>query len=217
VQEPYNPIYDQCAHCDELGDACPEHEDRAFVISLTGQALIDGATAWVTDHVKMEGEELAEGSPYGNLILLPNWLPANCARHYTPEFLARFLLAVEAVSRKLKHDPNPYLACTAEELAAHAILDEAADWADDWEDDSKGKFSIVDEPRGRADIEWLKDSAFEDYDVLFHFDARMDGIEESELADQMGFANLAPLDWFKPFRGKDGDAELHQLSSTTNQ
>jgi hypothetical protein len=146
------------------------------------------------------------------LFNVPQWLPAVYARHYTPEFLDRFLLAVEAVREKLKTS-HPYLACTAEELAAHAILEEAESWGEDWEADALAEFGIVDEVRGRADVQWLRDTAFEDHDVLMLFDARMDGVEESDLARSMGFANLAARDWFKPFRSDDGD-ELHELSST---
>jgi hypothetical protein len=209
--EPYNPMYDTCERCEALGDLCEECEERPFVLSPTGRALIEGGADWVSDHTRMEADEVEQGETFSELIWLGDWLPAVFSRHYTPEFVRRFGLAVEAVRVKLT-DPEPYLACTAEELAAHAILDQAADWAEDWDEEGKAKFGIVDEPRGRADVQWLKDVAFEDHDVLLLFDPSMDGIEESELAPQMGFANLAAPDWFKPFRSDDdGEGDLHQL------
>jgi hypothetical protein len=209
--EPYNPIYDDCPSCGPDGGGCEECEDRPFVMSDSGKALIDCGADWVGDHVAMERAELAEGASFAQLWNIPHWLPAVFARHYTPEFLDRFVLAVEAVREKLK-TPHPYLACTAEELAAHAILDQAESWGEDWDVDDLAEVGIVDEARGRADVEWLKDMAFEDHDVLMLFDARMDGVEVSDIAERMGFANLAAPDWFKPFRSDDG-GELHELSS----
>jgi hypothetical protein len=214
--EPYNPIYDDCTECGGKGcDAC---ENRQFVLSQTARAQLDAGAAWVSDHINMDRDELAEGASFAELFNIPQWLPAVYARHYTPEMLDRFQLAIKAARDKLKQ-PEAYLACTAEELAAHAILDEADGFGEDWDDpEAQQQFSFTDFARARADIRWLKDIAFEDHDVLLLFDARMDGIEDSSLADQMGFANLSAPDWFKPFRSDDdGEDELHQLPTRARE
>lgn len=49
----------------------------------------------------------------------------------------------------------------------------------------------------------MHDLAFEDHDVLMLFDARFDGIEDSDVGAMLGVANLHPKDWFKPFRSSD--------------
>jgi hypothetical protein len=90
----YNPIYDTCARCDELGDVCETCEGKRFVISSTGKALVDGGADWVADHVAMDCDELAAGATFADLFNLPQWLPACYSRHYTPALLDRFLLAV---------------------------------------------------------------------------------------------------------------------------
>jgi hypothetical protein len=41
--------------------------------------------------------------------------------------------------------------------------------------------------------------AFQDTDFGLLFDARFDGIEESELVEQLRMANQRFEDWFKPF------------------
>jgi len=66
-------------------------------------------------------------------------------------------------------------------------------------------------------VSYLKEDAFEDWDVLMLFNAQMDGIEDSPIAAHMGFANLAAPDWFKPFRAAGGDDELHNVSADARQ
>ena len=43
------------------------------------------------------------------------------------------------------------------------------------------------------------DRYFEDTDVAFLFDDRYDGLDETEVAQMLGFSSLAFADWFLPF------------------
>ena len=75
----------------------------------------------------------------------------------------------------------------AEELAAFAIINATKRYA----------------YRAKGNV-WSRFEGlfFEDMDFLFLFDNRFDGIEETALAEQMGFENLGIADWFTPFRDK---------------
>lgn len=146
---------------------------------------------------ELEAGELADPGA----LMLGSYLPRGFSRHYTREFLEQFQAAIRTVGQKFESDPEGiYLESTAEELAAHAILANAESWCEGAPDEVFSQAGVTDRDRAYADIEELQDLAFEDHDVLMLFDASLDGLESSELADQMDFANLAPEDWFKPFR-----------------
>jgi hypothetical protein len=113
---------------------------------------------------------------------------------------------VDRVATKLCSYPDTYLATTAEELAAHALIDEAvsvlemhADQGAAGEQDEDA-FTKEQAAVARRELDELREDAFEDHDILMLFDPRFDGIEAGEIAEMMGFANLHVRDWFTPFR-----------------
>lgn len=199
-------VGERCEGCPDAAGVCA-CDDEAMRLCDTTKALVDAGTDWVKDLASEECDQLAQGACFAELVWLPQWLPAVCSRHYTPRFLRRFLLAVEAAREKLKTDCE--LECTAEELAAHAILQEAKDWGEGLDQATKQACGVVDEALGRAQLALLEDIAFEDHDVLLMFDHALDGFSGTSVAALMGAVHLDPADWFKPFRS--GSGELHRL------
>lgn len=189
---PWNPFYDKCQHRDT---DCECSEDKEFVMSDSCRRAVQCGIGWVIDHVKMELDRLKAGETFDRYGIVDLWLPPCFAKHYTARFMAYFLTAVHVAGEALLSE-KPYFSCTAEELAAHAILDSALEV---FLEDEPQEFGISDPKRAAADIEYLKDVAFEDEDVLMLFD--MPGFEKTAIAEYMGVANLEVNDWFKPFRG----------------
>jgi hypothetical protein len=153
------------------------------------------ARDWLSDHLRMDAVALREGGSFDELLMLSDVLPRCFAHHYTPELVEQLIEAVERVADKLVHYPDTYLASTAEELAAHALIDEARAALE-----TTGQFSDDQATTADRGLDGLHEVAFEDHDVLLLFDPRFDGIESGEIADQMGLANLHVRDWFNPFR-----------------
>ena len=77
------------------------------------------------------------------------------------------------------------IACTAEELALHILIEQATAILETYEID--------------ADFTDFEDHVFQDIDHEFLYDMSMDGIEDSEKGKEMAIANLSFSDWFKPF------------------
>jgi hypothetical protein len=153
------------------------------------------ARDWLSDHLAMDAVALGEGKAFDELLILSEVLPRCFAPHYTPQIVERMIEAVDRGADKLAQYPDTYLASTAEELAAHALIAEARaslETSDEFTDDQTA--------RATRELDDLHELAFEDHDVLFLFDPRFDGIEGGEIADQMGLANLHARDWFTPFR-----------------
>jgi hypothetical protein len=137
---------------------------------------------------------LREGGRYDETFAVREHLPGVYARHYTPDVVAQWAGCAETVAHKLAAYPDTYLASTAEELAGRALLARCQTLIDEREDE----LDDVDGLRER--FAEMHDLVFEDHDVLLLFDARFDGIEDSDIVERMGMANLHVSDWFKPFR-----------------
>jgi hypothetical protein len=150
-----------------------------------------------------DAASLGEGAHFSELIELPNVLPACFSRHYTPELLAQFQETLEVTAENLSTFPDTYLASTAEELAAHALLDRAEEGLrEKANDDESADPSLIAAALDR--IETMREAAFEDWDVLMLFDSHLDGFEsDAALSQKMGFTNLHPRDWFTPFRSDE--------------
>ncbi len=101
---------------------------------------------------------------------------------------------LETVAGKLARYPDTYLASSAEELAAHALIHECEGIIEERGDELEEAEGVLDKFREVHDL------AFEDHDVLMLFDAALDGLEDSVLGEKLGVVNLRPNDWFKPFR-----------------
>lgn len=178
----------------EVRQAEPVADPRLLAEETKDALLV--ARDWLTDHLAEDVVALREGEKFNDLMILPNVLPACFAQHYTPELVEQLAAVVERVAEKLAAYPDTYLASTIEELAAHAVLDEARESGElRAERLAADRLAVV-----AQELEDLRDFAFEDHDVLLLFHQQFDGIEASEIAESMGMANLHVRDWFTPFR-----------------
>lgn len=140
-------------------------------------------------------EALRRGAAYEDTAAVSYHLPKAFAHRYTVELVELWRRSVARVAEKLAAYPDTYLATTAEELAAHALIEEAKAWLEDSDGLGDGEKEDANET-----LEEMHDLAFEDHDVLMLFERRFDGLEESDIAETFGMINLHPHDWFKPFR-----------------
>jgi hypothetical protein len=165
-------------------------------LSEETKRAIDYAKDLLGDELRMDAESLRSGAKFEDLLRLADVLPGCFANHYTADLVEHFSALVARVAGKLASYPDTYLASTAEELAAHAIIEEAGAVTELREDElSEDEAATV-----HRELDDLHEDAFEDHDVLMLFEARFDGIESDEIAEEMGIENLHVRDWFTPFR-----------------
>lgn len=129
--------------------------------------------------------------------LLGMQLPPRYTPYNTGEFARKFFMCLVTVVWKLGQAEIIHLSCVAEELATHVLIQEAEAYL---------------EGHGiQPDFSAFYDAYFKDTDFEFLYDNKHDGIEQSEIAETMGFANLAFTDWFKRFGPPetDGYTEVH--------
>ncbi|WP_406250361.1 hypothetical protein ACI7YT_09110 [Microbacterium sp. M] len=113
-------------------------------------------------------------------------LPAQFTAMYRPLFAQRFLVAMVDVTSQLASEWRG-APSVAHEIALSLLLDEVEalqdlhgiELPDDWR-------------------EVLNDTLFQDTDFELLWSPRMDGIEDYGTTE-MGYANLAVKDWFRPF------------------
>jgi hypothetical protein len=178
----------------EVRDPAPTSDPR--LLSEETKRAIDWADDLLEDQLRMDAEALRSGAKFEDLGWLDQVLPSCFAAHYDAALVERLIKVVNRVAHKLSSYPDTYLATTAEELAAHALIEEAVGVVELHEDEFTEEQAAV----AQRELGDLHEDAFEDHDVLMLFDARFDGIETGEIADHMGFANLHVRDWFTPFR-----------------
>lgn len=178
-----------------VGEVSETTNPRA--LSAQAQAILGDATEELRDELRADIRTLREGGDYDDTIAVSEHLPAIYAHHYSHEVIAEWARSIEAVAGKLAAYPDTYLASTAEELAGHALIGHCEILIDEREGELDDPVAL------REKFSELHDLAFEDHDVLLLFDARFDGIEDSDIAKMMGMANLHVRDWFKPFRSDD--------------
>jgi hypothetical protein len=148
------------------------------------QKALGDAAVIVLDQYLEDLVNLGRGDSFDQTAM-SDALPRKYLPRYDLLFAKAFVVCVSTVSWKLQSPDEQELACVAEELALNAIV---------------GQAQTLLETRGRAvDLGDVYEEAFQDVDFAFLFDARFDGIEESELADHLRMANLRFDDWFKPF------------------
>lgn len=186
---PYNPLID--AHEDAI--------ERPVVLCDSTHALITYSVKCIIEDVDEHARELAMTGVAPEHSAVSRWLPGQFTYYYKPTFLNQFSRAAEKVAAELTVE-DPQLECTAEQLAAHAILTMAEDVNQSDLTPLLEENGITDLVRSQADIEWLKTSVFEDHDALLLFSPELDGIERTEAAEELGLVNLHPDDWFTPFR-----------------
>ena len=99
---------------------------------------------------------------------MADYLPRKHLSRYNLSFAERFLVCVLTVAWKLREPGVQWLACTAEELALRAIVEEARALllADPELDEAEANFNSFDSV------------AFEDWDFEMLFDPAYDGVED---------------------------------------
>jgi hypothetical protein len=178
-----------------LGEVVETTNPRA--LSPNAREILRDAADELRDELREDIAMLREGGRYDEAFAVSEHLPVVYVRHYTPEVVAQWAGSVETVAHKLAAYPGTYLASTAEELAGYALIARCEALIDEREDE-------LDDPDAlRAKFSETHDLAFEDHDVLLLFDSRFDGIEDSDIGEMMGMADLHVRDWFKSFRSDD--------------
>jgi hypothetical protein len=145
---------------------------------------------------------LANTYDEGRWRLLTRHLPPIAQRLADEVWMERFVSCFETLANRLEvqdFDATRITTCTAEEMALHLVI-EAAEGA------SRDGALATDisqpaKPGCDDDFDSVREPLFRDHDVLYLFDASLDGIEapDSALDEQHLFANLHPRAWFLPF------------------
>jgi hypothetical protein len=93
--------------------------------------------------------------------------------------------------------------CVAEELAAHVLIREAA--------------ALLEGNGVHPNFDDFREAFFEDLDVEYLYDDAYDGIETSEIAEEMGITNLAFGEWFERFGPPETSSytEVHPYAQDT--
>ena len=129
-------------------------------------------------------------------------LPRKYLPRYDALFAKRFLDALLVVEWKLFALGEHKLACLAEELALNALI---------------GCATGLLETRGsKADFTNLEEVAFEDRDFDSLFAMAEDGIEDTEIGEQLGTAGMKFEEWFEPFN-KGEVYRVHPYVDQPNQ
>lgn len=153
------------------------------------QALRDGLV-FLIEELQMDLDALSRGGEFSETNAA-YFLPSKYLPSYDPAFVRRFLVCVIVVGSKLFDRVHEHrLACTAEELALHAILVRARDVLDETE-------------QKPVDFDDVENVAFEDTDFLTLFDPSLDGVEDSPSGKYLRMVNLKLKEWFLPF--SEGD------------
>ena len=118
---------------------------------------------------------------------LRHLLPRKYLHLYTPLFLKNFYATIITVGYKLALPKKSatLIACTAEELALHILIEEAS--------------ALLEIDGEEADFGDFEDMIYQDMDFEYLYDMKVDGIEDSEVGVEIGIGNLHFSEWFKPF------------------
>lgn len=113
-------------------------------------------------------------------------LPRKYFLQYTPLFLKQFYIALLTVGYKLAlpKKSDTLIACTAEEIALHILIERASE--------------ILEEEGIDSDFTAFNDAILQDIDFKFLYEPEIDGIEDSEAGIEIGISNLHFSDWFRP-------------------
>ena len=161
-----------------IGSAFPSTlpADHWQALQTAGNILIDE----FSDDV---GRLLA-GTEFDDSFWMSNHLPPQFRPKYTTLLAKKLLVCVVVVAWKLEQPDGSLLACVGEHLALRALIERA-----EVELGLQGK---------EVNYSSFWDLAFPDADIEMLFDPAWDGIEDSEIGDQLGVRNLAVEHWFDP-------------------
>ena len=124
-------------------------------------------------------------------------LPRKYIYRYTPIFLKNFYATILTVGYKLSlpEPRNALIACTAEELALHILIERAS--------------AILEMDGIDAEFGAFEEVIYQDLDFEFLYAPEYDGIDDSNLGTELGIGNLRFSEWFKPFR--NASMPIHPL------
>jgi hypothetical protein len=121
---------------------------------------------------------------------MADYLPRKHLGRYDLSFAERFVVCLLTVAWKLRDSSKQWLACTAEELALRAMIEEARTLLlADPELDNAG---------AEANFNRFESVAFEDWDFEMLFDPAYDGVEDAS-DPRNDIVNLHFDEWFWPF------------------
>jgi hypothetical protein len=176
---------------------------RHAAIVVLDQAICEFGDAWHHSRVEDLAEHHADSEARRvfrrqashdlNLVWVPGSLPSVYEDRYASfDFLKNWVITLSTVGWKLAQPDALPLANVAEELALHAMIEEAISWTAD----------IAEPPHPEA-VEHLRelyDSSFEDTDFLELFDLKdSDDLPDLDPSGQMGMTDLRFKNWFQPF------------------
>lgn len=182
---------------DEVPDFASLYGDPTSILSPRLAAYLWAAAGVLSDTYR---------GPGGRKILVED-LPPLVARVADDAWYDRFLVCFEALEHRLADgglDPESLACCTGEEMALHLTVGMVETLIETGGlDDLTWMASL---PPWRAeddDAEWARSVLFRDHDVLWLFEASLDGAEapDSEESAYYGLAHLHPRDWFNRFDG----------------
>ena len=156
------------------------------------------------DHAMQDAASL-DASVSGDVLYLSEhaWLMMHLPRQYRARynrlFVQRFIACLMTVACKFAQAPWQSLSCVGEELATFAFIE-----------DARTQLELDGHPDPDDAFSDLEDILFEDMDFEFLFEAEFEGIEDTVAAQELGLANLAFADWFKPFRD---DVAVHPFAA----
>jgi len=156
----------------------------AGLLSQHQERALKAAATTLLDRFFADVGHLEAGGDFESTDLI-ECLPPRFASKYDHLFAKEFVVCLAAVGSKLVQPGNWPLACVAEELALHALIEEAE--------------SILEVGDEEADFGDFRELAFKDDDYLMLFDMAWDGIEDSDLGRQVRVMNLAFDEWFEAF------------------
>jgi len=145
------------------------------------------AARQLTDMFLDDLRKLAREMPFADSDMA-DYLPRKHLNRYDLSFAERFLVCLLTVAWKLREPGSQLLACTAEELALRAIIEEA-------------RALVLADPEfdeGEANFDSFEAVAFKDWDFGMLFDPAYDGVEDSK-DPRDDVVNLHFDEWFKPF------------------
>ncbi|MEU8618590.1 hypothetical protein [Streptomyces sp. NPDC048623] len=193
----------EAPHCDD-----PECEDERCQWRLTPRTadLLYTELCVLADQAYDDSEEL------GDRTVVPDEYDGHWGVFsYLPkltfaadlQWRRRFARAADDLASDLERGQWPEPTCTAEELALHLAIRDAADH--EVEDDAASDHGRLPTHRDDYDFDMCSEVFSQDTDVLMLYNARFDGIEDpdGETNQHMGIGDLRAEAWFEPFLNVD--------------
>lgn len=158
-----------------------------YELSERQQALIEQGIEMLKDLIQDDLKSLFANAPFKETYLA-TMLPPGYYHRYDLVFVKQFYDLVLALAYKFNDSEYLWaLNSVAEELAMHAILQQAQVAAQSY--------------REEINLTSFTDSVFKDLDFKILFDPELDGIAyDNELNKKLRLVNLRFKDWFRPFR-----------------